>query len=564
MEWLRILLFVLAGILVAYLLIDTFTALAIYLVLRKKGSQSQLAYEKMKKDLDIATSSNVEFVVNPNRFTQMLSSAFRHNGFPRYRIVLLFLRLKAIFRLYKKEKILQTGAAAASLTLCGDLSMQIGDLRNGGVMKPSLIRTDVALAGLQVVRLYMTGYSKTETFAASRFESALRVDNALNGSFYKYRCLDGNYFSAHVYYESQKAKLMAALSLQAKPEEFTLDSLKKDRKSVAQCLEAYNSFDLEKLAFDCGACGCVLRSRDEWEKTDFGSAVLAMPLVRTTKLADSPKKDYGQCRGALPLTGIKILDLTHIIAGPACSRILAEYGADVLLVRRGKFESQEQAMLELDGWAGKNSIQLDLNDSHQLETCKELVKNADVIIYSYQNGALDHFGLSREDMHKLNPNLIYGSLMCFSDTVWKDKPGWAPLAEDVTGLSIRNGSRAKPKNLNGVPLDYIPGFILAVGVLNAIKKNLAEGGSYDVTASLTRTAQWLHEISDLNEQKVALPTLTKVVRGDAPIWKKPVQEIEPTAVGPIFFPVPATYIETLPSQFDTMRFNDGNVDWRGF
>lgn len=564
MEWLRILLFVLAGIIVAYLLIDTFTALAIYFVLRKKGSQSQLAYEKMKKDLDIATSSNVEFVVNPNRFTQMLSSAFRHNGFPRYRIVLLFLRLKAIFRLYKKEKILQTGAAAASLTLCGDLSMQIGDLRNGGVMKPSLIRTDVALAGLQVVRLYMTGYSKTETFAASRFESALRVDNALNGSFYKYRCQDGNYFSAHVYYESQKAKFMAALSLQAKPEEFTLDSLKKDRKSVAQCLEEYNSYDLEKLAFDCGACGCVLRSRDEWEKTDFGSAVRAMPLVRTTKLVDSPKKDYGQCRGALPLTGIKFLDLTHIIAGPACSRILAEYGADVLLVRRGKFDSQEQAMLELDGWAGKNSIQLDFNDSHQLETCKELVKKADVIIYSYQNGALDHFGLSREDMHKLNPNLIYGSLMCFSDTVWKDKPGWAPLAEDVTGLSIRNGSRAKPKNLNGVPLDYIPGFILAVGVLNAIKKNLTEGGSYDVTASLTRTAQWLHEVSDLNEQKVELPTLTKVVRGDAPIWKKPVQEIEPTAVGPIFFPVPATYIETLPSQFDAMRFNDGNVDWRGF
>jgi len=565
MEWFQVLFFILAGILVAYLFIDTFTALLVYLALKKKGAQAQLAYEKMKKDLDIETASTVEFVVYPDRFTQMLVAAFRHNGFTRYRIVLLLLRLKAIFRLYKKEKILQTGASAASLTICADLACQIGDLRNGQA-SPSAptIKTDVAFAGLQVVRLYMTGYSKTQPFAKSRFDSALRVDNALNGSFYKYQCQDGKYFSAHVYYESQKAKFMKALNLPAKPEEFILDSLKKDRKTVAKFVKAYKAEDLEKLAFDCGACGCVLRSREEWEKTDFGAAVCSMPLIRSVRLGDSPKKDYGRCRGALPLAGIKVLDLTHIIAGPACSRILAEYGADVLLVRRGTFENQEQAMLELDGWAGKNSIQLDFENPEQLKTCKELIKKADVVIYSYQNGALDRFGLSREEIHLLNPNLIYGSLMCFSDTIWEDKPGWAPLAEDATGLSIRNGSRAKPKNLNGVPLDYIPGFILAIGVLNAIKMNLLNGGSYNVTGSLTRTAEWLHEVSDLDEKRIVLPTSTKIGRGNAPMWKKAVQEVQSTAVGTIFFPAPATYVEGLPSQVDVMRFTDGNLDWKGY
>lgn len=141
------------------------------------------------------------------------------------------------------------------------------------------------------------------------------------------------------------------------------------------------------------------------------------------------------------------------IAGPACTRILAEQGADVLLVRRGKFNEQEQAMLELDGWSGKHAIHLDFNRGEDLTRVKELIAQADVVVCSYQQGALDRFGLS---------------------------------AEDITGLSIRNGSKENPVNLNGVPLDYIPGFIMAGGILQALKLAMTEGGSYDLTGSLTR------------------------------------------------------------------------------
>ena len=561
MTWYMILLIVISAILLAFVLVDVLITILTYQAMRKKAVQSQRAYEKIKKDLGIDTDSDIEFLVHPDRFGEMLSACFHHNGFPRYRIVLLFLRLKAVIRLYKKEKILQTGAAAGALTLAGELAAEIGNIRNGVQSKP-VVKTDVAFAGLQVVRLYMMGYSKKQEFAAPRFDSALRVDNALNGSFYKYQCADGRYFSAHVYYESQKAKLMKALKIETAPADFNLDSLKGDKKAVAAAVKAYNAEDLEKLAFDCGACGCVLRSRDEWETTDFGKAVCEMPLIRSVKVADIPKKIYGPCHGELPLKGIKVLDLTHIIAGPACSRVLAEYGADVLLVRRGKFIEQEQAMLELDGWAGKNSIQLDFNVPEQLELCKKLIKEADVVTYSYQNGVLDHFGLSREAIHELNPNIIYGSLMCFSDSVWKDKPGWAPLAEDVTGLSIRNGSKKKPKNLNGVPLDYIPGFMLAIGVLNAIKANLLQGGAYNVTGSLTRTAQWLHEVSDDDEKKVALTTKSKIVRASLPLFEEAVIPAKETAVGPLLYPTPATVVEGLPSSVTAMNFHDGQTGFR--
>ena len=138
-------------------------------------------------------------------------------------------------------------------------------------------------------------------------------------------------------------------------------SLSQDKREMAEVVSRYDALDLEERSFACGACGCMIRSREEWEATEVGKAVKAMPLIRQEKESDGPVPDWGKPNSRGPLSGVKVLDLTHIIAGPACSRILAEYGADVLLVRRGTYVEQEQAMLEFDGWAGKNSIQLDFN-----------------------------------------------------------------------------------------------------------------------------------------------------------------------------------------------------------
>jgi crotonobetainyl-CoA:carnitine CoA-transferase CaiB-like acyl-CoA transferase len=295
-----------------------------------------------------------------------------------------------------------------------------------------------------------------------------------------------------------------------------------------------------------------------------GKAVCAMPLITFKDAPTKGKPTWGvpdPKKG--PLSGIKVLDLTHIIAGPACSRILAEYGADVLLVRRGRFIDQEQAMLELDGWAGKNSIQLDLNHPDDLARIKELIKEADVITYSYQNGCFDKFGLSPEEIRKLNPAIIYADLNCFSDSEWKTRPGWAPLAEDITGLSVRNGSLQEPKNINGVPLDYIPGFILALGTLIAIKRKLKDGTSGEVYTSLTRGAEYLHEATDFCAKNTQLSTSSKIADQDfghhfdgARIY------VESGALGSVGFPRGATYNTLYPAPELTMPFVDGCVDFK--
>ena len=530
--------------------------------LLKKAHDAQLIYDYLSDLLKIESKLPVTFIANEASEKILKKNYLAENPFPHViAFVLAKLRKAAVNKLFVEEKVLQTPVIAAVLTLCANIASEIGELR-GQNLKDEKIYSDISFAGLQAIRLYMANYYDKD-FKKSRLASAIRVDNAINGSFYKYRTIDNRYVSFHVYYQSQQKKLVEALKLNKPSEKFTLMSTKKDIKYLSSVTAKEKALDLENLSFDCGACACVLRSREEWENTEVGKAVNNMPLIRFTEHKGHKMELDNSDLSKGPLSGIKVLDLTHIIAGPACSRILAEYGADVLLVRRGKFVDQEQAMLELDGWAGKDSIQLDLNKAEDLARIKELIKEADVITYSYQNGCFDKFGLSEEEIRKLNPNVIYSNLMCFSDTVWKSRPGWAPLAEDITGLSVRNGSLEHPVNLNGVPLDYIPGFILALGTLIAIRNNLKEGKSYQVTTSLTRGAVLLHECTDYCAQEHEASKRTTVV--EQPIegkFDKVRTYVSTKAIGKVGFPYPATYHTKYSNLEQNMPFSDGNKTFK--
>lgn len=528
--------------------------------LKKKARQAQVIFEDLTKQYGIKPIPTV-FVADEQREAQLKKACFTENPFPPpVNVTILKKRRPGVELLFEEEKVLQTPAIAAVLAACSSVATEIGELRGDNTTGAETI-CDVAFAGMQAIRLYMASHEGTK-FAWARVMSAIRVNNAFNGSFFKYRAKDGRDVSFHVYYQSQQEKLAAALPFSKKGSQYTMLSMSKDKKEMAEVVGKYNALELEEISFDCGACGCMLRSREEWESSEVGKAVIAMPLIRTDKEHESPAPDWGKPNPHGPLSGIKVLDLTHIIAGPACSRVLAEYGADVLLVRRGEFVGQEQSMLEFDGWAGKNSIQLDFNIPEQLEKCKELIKQADIVTYSYQNGTLDKFGLSEADIRALNPNVIYANLMCFSDTVWKDRPGWAPCAEDITGLSVRNGSMEEPVNLNGVPLDYFPGFILALGTLLAIAKRLKEGGGYKVTTSLTRGAQYLHECTDLCEKGLDGDFSSTVAESsDEEVWDDVRIHVKGCATGLAGFPAPGVVNTVYPTNLKNMKFVDGCTGW---
>jgi len=529
-------------------------------ILNKKAYDAQVIYDYLVNLLNLEPKLPVIFITDTNTEKELKRNYLAENPFPHIiALVLAKLRKAAVDKLFLEEKVLQTPVIAAVLSLCANVASEIGELR-GDNLSNEKIYSDISYAGLQAIRLYMANYDDKE-FKKSRLASAIRVDNAINGSFYKYKTKDNKYVSFHVYYQDQQQKLVKALNLNKPSDKFTLKSILFDVRYLSGVTKNYNAQDLEDLSFKCGACACVIRSRKQFEATEVGKALTEMPLIRFKEFDKNPncKMNLSKDLSKGPLTGIKVLDLTHIIAGPACSRILAEYGADVLLVRRGKFIEQEQAMLELDGWAGKNSIQLDLNKKEDLARVKELIKEAHIITYSYQDGCFDKFGLSIEEIRKINPMVIYSHLMCFSDTVWRDRPGWAPLAEDITGLSVRNGSLEKPINLNGVPLDYIPGFILALGTLIAIRDNLKEGRVCQVTTSLTRGAMFLHEATDLCQKENKVSDRTQI--SETPIdgrFNKSRIYVETKAVGRVGFPAPATYHTKYSNLEANMSFSDGN------
>lgn len=531
-------------------------------ILVQKAEDAQRVYDYLSDLLKIDTTLPLSFIADASTEKELKKNYLKENPFPNViAFALAKLRKAGVEKLFKEEKVLQTPVIAAVLSLCSEVASQIGELR-GDDLSGQKIYTDIAYSGMQAIRLYMANYTGNKKFKKSRLKSAIRVDNAINGSFYKYATSDGRFVSFHVYYQSQQRKLVDELKLKKPSEKFTLLSTKRDRKYLSGVVAKMNSYELEERAFDCGACACVLRSRDEFEATEVGKAVKAMPLIRFNEVKKH-RLDFGKDLSRGPLTGVKVLDLTHIIAGPACSRILAEYGADVLMVRRGSYLEQEQAMLELDGWAGKDSIQLDLNKPADLRRMKELIKEAHVITYSYQNGCFDKFGLSLDEIRKINPNVIYANLMCFSDSVWKTRPGWAPLAEDITGLSVCNGSKEHPVNLNGVPLDYIPGFILGLGTLMAIRDNLKDAKIQDVTTSLTRGAMLLHEVTDFCEKKPAVSKKTELLKEGIPqAFKHSRTYVLTKAVGRVGFPSPATYNTRYPDPEKNMGFSDGNTDFK--
>ncbi|MGO3017994.1 MAG: CoA transferase [Anaerococcus sp.] len=534
-------------------------------VLEKKAQQSLICYESLKEQLNLKEVNPIIFTADSKRFDQMIESCFTDLTVPeKFRPFFIKQRLQAVLRLFQDETVLQTPPLAAVLAACATEIMEISQLNNMEINKEEPIYCDVAYAGLQAVRLYFAA-TFDPNFTEKRSKSLISVNNALNGIFYKYKTQDDRFFSFHLYYESQKEKILKALNVNKAPEKFNMLSLDEDIELLNKLMLTYKGVDLEEYVFDNGGSASVIRNRDEWNSIPVGKAVNEMPLLNIQKTSDGPglkNKNLGGPKG--PLQGLKVLDLTHIIAGAACTRLLAENGADVLLVRRKEFSVQEQAFSELDGWAGKRAIDLDLNNTPDLEKIKELIKEADVLVYTYQNDAFDKFGLSREEILELNPNLIHASLMCFSETVWHNRPGWAPLAEDITGLSIRNGSQENPKNLNGVPLDYIPGLILALGTLEAIKRSIADGGTYTVVTSLTRGAVWLHECTDLCENN-PYSTFSTEWTNESPNfkeWESVTHRVKDNAVGDVSFPAPGTAGEELTDILSNMKFTDGNKDFR--
>ncbi len=265
-----------------------------------------------------------------------------------------------------------------------------------------------------------------------------------------------------------------------------------------------DAFELEAALIRRRVCGGVVRSRQEWADHPQGQAMAGRPVVTITKIGDAPPEPLPD--GDRPTSGVRVIDLTRVLAGPTSGKTLAEHGADVLHVSAPHLESGD--LFELETSIGKRQAFLDLNVPEQAEAMRDLIAGADVFAQGYRLGTLARRGLAPEQVAALRPGIVCVSENCYGPVgPWAERPGWEQLAQAATGMTYREGEAAPdgvPRLAPAAVNDYSTGFLAAYGAMVALARRAREGGSWHVQTSLSQVCSWYQRLGDDNDPAEAV------------------------------------------------------------
>ena len=294
-----------------------------------------------------------------------------------------------------------------------------------------------------------------------------------------YRAGDGRWIQIHSNLPHHHAGALRILGCEA------------TREAVAAAVAKWAAADLEDAFAAAGLPTGMVRSRAEWHAHPQGVAVAGLPLLEIVRIGEAPPEAPGD--GPRALSGVRVLDLTRVIAGPVCGRTLAAYGADVLLVTAAHLPNLRG--LVVDTGLGKLSASLDLRQGGDLGTLRSLIGKADVFCQSYRPGALAHWGLAPEDVARLRPGIVYVTLSAFGhEGPWRARRGFETIVQSVSGMAHEQGIAAggeAPRHLPAQVVDHGTGYLAAFGAMMALARRAREGGSYLVRVSLAQTGRWV-------------------------------------------------------------------------
>src|SRR5499426_447185 len=302
-----------------------------------------------------------------------------------------------------------------------------------------------------------------------------------------YPARDGRWSYLHCNFPNHRA---AALSVLGVPE---------DREAVTRAVANWNAADLEEAIIAAKGAGGMARTWAEWAKHPQGVAVAALPLMEIMRIGDSAPEPLPA--GDRPLSGIRVLDLTRVLAGPTCARALAEHGADVMKITGAHLPSLGHQ--ELDTGHGKLSAELDLRAPGDLDVLRGLVRKADVFSQGYRPGTLASRGLSPEELAAIRPGLVYVSLSAFGHAgPWASRRGFDTVVQTVSGITSRQaeavpGKTAGPQFYPVSAIDYCTGYLMAFGAMVALLRRAREGGSWLVRISLAQVGKWLVDLGEV-------------------------------------------------------------------
>ncbi|TDV55436.1 CoA transferase [Actinophytocola oryzae] len=252
--------------------------------------------------------------------------------------------------------------------------------------------------------------------------------------------------------------------------------------------------EVEDVVLAEGGAAGAMRTREDWLTTGPGAAIREEPLVARELLGDASPAPLAPAD--VPLAGVRVLDLTHVIAGPVCGRVLAAHGADVLHVT----PPQWPVLLDLvrDTDFGKRQCIADLGDE-----LRALVAGADVVIESFRPESLARKGFGPADLAVMRPGVIVVSIDAYGHTgPWRSRRGFDSIVQMSCGIAAHAGLD-RPRPLPAQALDHGTGWLAAQAVMTALRRRATEGGSWHLRLSLARTGEWLHDLGRQDDGDVA-------------------------------------------------------------
>lgn len=275
-----------------------------------------------------------------------------------------------------------------------------------------------------------------------------------------------------------------------------LDPARSDRDDAQRALMTWRAVDFEEAAAAAGLVVAALRSFGEWDASPQGRAVAAQPLFTIKRIGDAAPLGLPPLPGdARPLYGVRVLELTRILAGPVGGRALAAYGADVLLVNSPHLPNIASIA---DTSRGKRSAHVDLRAPGGPPLLQDLTRQAHVFMQGYRPGALQGLGFGPREVAALRPGCVYVSLSAYGDQgPWAGRRGFDSLVQTATGFNHAEAAAAgehKPRALPMQILDMASGYLMAMGAAAALTRQQREGGSWHVQVSLAQTGHWLRSL----------------------------------------------------------------------
>ena len=363
-------------------------------------------------------------------------------------------------------------AAQASIAATGLTAAQIHQRRGGGAQRVAVDMRDAAIEFRSEHWLSIAG-----RLAGGRWDAIAGL----------YQCGDGRWVRLHTNFPHHRD---GALCL--------LGNIAHDRASVAKALANWNAAAFEAAAAEAGLVVTMTRSLTEWEASPQGQAAASLPAVLIEKIGDAPPVPLPSA-AARPLAGMRVLDLTRVIAGPVAGRTLAAHGADVLHISAAHLPSFDE--LVMDTGRGKRSAALDLRAPADRARLHELAARADIFLQGYRPGAIALHGFAPETLAAQHPGIICVSLSAYGHLgPWAARRGFDSLVQNANGMNDAEAvaaGEAKPRPLPCQALDHASGYLLAFGAMAALLRRAEEGGSWLVRVSLAGTGEWIKRLGRL-------------------------------------------------------------------